>query len=142
MPIHGETALRASARRGFSLMELMTSVAIVGVLSAIAYPLYSGYVDTTRVNVVKDHLRAVHMQQQEYFAMYASYYATGVACDADRKAEINANLFAGQNVLQEPNVTFCITQVTPTDFTAQAVYEESDGGTTTYTVDESGTTNF
>ena len=34
--------------KGFSLMELMVTVAIVGVLTAVAMPSYSGYIDRSR----------------------------------------------------------------------------------------------
>lgn len=128
-------------QEGFTLTELLTSVAIIGVMASIAVPVYSGYIESTRTGVVKDQLRAIHMQQQEYFAMYNSYYVTGGDCTDDSKSAINTVLFSGQNVLTEDAARFCITQEGDGTFLAQAVYGSGDDESA-YTVDQDGTVNF
>ena len=59
---------RRSAMRGFSLMELMITIAIVGILSAIAYPSYRDYVLKSNRAVAKSKLLEIAARQESYFA--------------------------------------------------------------------------
>lgn len=127
---------------GFSLLELLTCVGIIGVVSSIAYPMYVGYMDNTKVSVIQDKLRAAHMQQQEYYASYAAYYAVAPTCDGDDSASINTALFGGQSVLGDSGVEYCATQSAVDNFLIQATYTSGDGSQQAFTINESGTTNF
>ena len=80
-----EFSLGASGSRrpqgGFTLIELMITVAIVAILSAIAYPSYQNYLIKGRRASAQSVLMNVAQQQQQYFLDVRSYASsvTGTA---------------------------------------------------------------
>ncbi len=59
--------------RGFTLIELMICVAIVGVLSSIAYPAFSSTVASTRRSDALLALMKVQLQQERFRSEHPSY---------------------------------------------------------------------
>lgn len=125
--------------KGFTVLELMVVVGIVGILSAVGIPLYIGYADSSKVVAVKNNLRAIYLQQQEYYRRNAAYYESGSTC-TDSSTALNTNLFEGQTILVSDDFYYCTTQTTVDDFIASAV--ENGGDNRTFTINEANTTNF
>lgn len=60
-------------RKGFSLMEVMIVVAIVGILAAIAIPSYSRYVTRTKRSEAVTALHTVALYQEKHMAERGQY---------------------------------------------------------------------
>ena len=63
---------------GFSLIELMITISIIGILAAIAVPSYTGYLERARQNEAKFRLTEI-MQAQEGFYTEKNYYTTDLS---------------------------------------------------------------
>src|ERR1700730_8393901 len=73
----------ASRLRGFTLLELMITVAIMGILAAVAYPSYRNYVLRGQIVDATNGLSALRANMERYFQDNRTYVSVGNSpCDA------------------------------------------------------------
>jgi type IV pilus assembly protein PilE len=68
--------MKTPKQTGFTLIELMIVVAIIGILAAIAYPSYSDYVVRTRRAEAKKQLMEIAQMLERNYGLYGSYSQT------------------------------------------------------------------
>ncbi|OGS99238.1 MAG: hypothetical protein A3F73_06310 [Gallionellales bacterium RIFCSPLOWO2_12_FULL_59_22] len=63
----------AQRQRGFTLIELMIAVALIGILAAIAYPSYTNHLQKSRRASAQAHLMDIAQRQTQYLLDARAY---------------------------------------------------------------------
>lgn len=110
--------------RGFTLIELMITVAVIAILSAVALPSYRDYVIRGNVPEATSRLATKQVQMEQFFQDNRTYVA-GPGCAADSSKFFDFTCTDGTNT------------VTQTLYILTAVGKGSMTGIK-YTIDQSG----
>jgi len=76
MPITNTTQ-NIKKSKGFTLIELMIVIAIIGILTAIAVPAYNGYIESARAAKMTSHFEEGVRLVRAEFARHTANIATG-----------------------------------------------------------------
>ena len=112
----------ARASAGFTLIELMITVAIIGILAAVAYPSYTSYIRKGKRATAQSALMDLASKEQTYLLDRRLYYgATGSTAESALATNLS---FAKPGEIAN-DYTFSVTCTpsdcsTPTGFTATA----------------------
>jgi type IV pilus assembly protein PilE len=83
--------------RGFTLIELMITVAVIGILSAIAYPSYGDYVRRGKISEATAELSTLRVRLEQFYQDNRNYGSTAAACGS------------GMSMPTSPSFTFTCT---------------------------------
>ena len=75
--------------KGFTLVELVIVIVIVGILSVVAVPVYKGYTKKAMATEGKALLGAINTSQKVYFAEWANFAGSGQSASLDVDASTN-----------------------------------------------------
>lgn len=70
------------SQRGFTLIEILIVVAIVGILAKVAMPMYSSYIARGKVIEAQSTLTSARVAMEQYYQDHRAYNATGTPCAA------------------------------------------------------------
>ena len=113
---------------GFSLIELLVAVTIIGILAAVAIPQYSKYVKKSRTSEAMNNLNAIAMFQETYFSENDNYVTTpsnptgtGVNAGVPTSANAGGRLLFDADLGSWANLGRVIADNTPVYFQYEAL---------------------
>jgi len=98
-PVREARLLRQAAARAFTLIELLTVIAIIGVLSAIGLTVMRGAKVNSSIGLAKVELAALSQALEAYKLQYGDYPQAGSSADAVVDAPTTASAGRSQHTL-------------------------------------------
>ena len=89
-----------NSQKGFSLVELMVVVAIIGVLAALAVPQVNKYIAKARQSEAKTMLSSIYTSEKAFYAEYSAYHTMFGAIGYSPEGRLRYNAgFGGAGVV-------------------------------------------
>jgi len=128
-------AQRQSHQRGFTLMEIMIVVAIIGLLAGLAFPSYMDYLRKSRRSDARSLLMQIVSKEEQYFMDNRTY-----TNDFQNLGYPNSASVTSENNFY--TVTFATFGNYAYKLTATPINQQASDTCTTLTIDNNGTKEF
>lgn len=133
--------MKTNRQSGFTLIELMIVVVIIGILASLALPYFMGASARSKQAEAKTLLKQIHVQQMAYFQEYEVFWITGAAMN-DATPAAFARLFIDQTSPVRYTYTITSASAGQSDFLVTATVAapglDDDPAPDTWTIDDAG----
>ena len=126
--------MRSSKQHGFTLIELMITVAIVGILAAVALPAYNDYIRRGQIPEAFSNLSDLRTKMEQYYQDNRNYGSAAACADNAAAGAWNGFVPTGAKYFTYA----CVTSNTQQSYTITATGSSGRATGHVYTINQNG----